>query len=67
MNYKIWPVVLILAGLASIVFNKRFAYLADNYHKRLLRRRFNDEAVLRFVYVGFGIFLIAMGFFQLFR
>jgi len=67
MFHPAFAVIEIIAGLACILLNKRFARTADNYHKKLLLRKYNDEAVLRAVYIAGGTFLMTMGFWQLLK
>jgi len=60
-----FPVMEIIAGLSCILFHKRFAAMANDHHKRLLLRKYDDEGVLSACYIAAGTFLIAVGLWQL--
>lgn len=67
MRNIVIPVIEILVGIACVIFHKRFAYWANNHHRKLLLKKYNDEPVLRVGYIVAGTFLIGMGLWQLLK
>lgn len=67
INSSFFAVIEILMGLASIVLHRRFAVMTNHHQRSLLRKKYNDEHVLRIVFLVAGIVLMALGFSQLLR
>jgi hypothetical protein len=51
----------IVIGVLCLLFNKRFAYAANNYRRKALLKKYDDVIPLRIAYILGGIFLLIVG------